>query len=120
MTDLFGGLDKLSRGLDAAWTKNEVISGNIANVDTPGYKRRVVEFGNLLEDATTKLKADNMSGTPGVKISIDNSTDSLRTDGNNVNIDTEMIELAKNSIYYNLLSQKVTGEIQKIESAIKG
>ena len=37
-----------------------------------------------------------------------------------VNIDTEMVELAKNSIYYNLLSQKVNSEIQKIESAIKG
>lgn len=119
MTDLFGGLDKLGRGLDAAWTKNEVISGNIANVDTPGYKRRVVEFGNLLEEASSNLKS-GANSTPGVKITIDNSTDSLRTDGNNVNIDTEMVELAKNSIYYNLLSQKVTGEIQKIESAIKG
>ena len=120
MTDWFGSLDKLGRGLDAAWTKNEVISGNIANVDTPGYKRRVVEFGNLLEEATTNLKSDKANSTPGVKITIDNSTDSLRTDGNNVNIDTEMVELAKNSIYYNLLSQKVSGEIQKIESAIKG
>lgn len=119
MTDLFGGLDKLGRGLDAAWAKNEVISGNIANVDTPGYKRRVVEFGNLLEEASSNLKSGKNS-TPGVKVTIDNSTDSLRTDGNNVNIDTEMVELAKNSIYYNLLSQKMTGEIQKIEAAIKG
>ena len=120
MGDLFGGINNLGRGLDAAWAKNEVISGNIANVDTPNYKRRVVEFGNLLEDAKEKLNPDGTKATPGVKISIDESTDSLRTDGNNVNIDTEMIELAKNSIYYNLLSQKLTGEIQKIESAIKG
>lgn len=120
MTDLFSGLDKLSRGLDAAWTKNEVISSNIANIDTPGYKRRVVEFGNLLEEATTSLKSDKSNSNPGVKITIDESTDSLRTDGNNVNIDTEMVELAKNSIYYNLLTQKMNGEIQKIESAIKG
>jgi len=119
MTDLFGGLDKLGRGLDAAWAKNEIISGNIANVDTPGYKRRVVEFGNLLEEASSNLKSGT-SSTPGVKVTIDNTTDSLRTDGNNVNIDTEMVELAKNSIYYNLLSQKMTGEIQKIEAAIKG
>jgi flagellar basal-body rod protein FlgB len=120
MTDLFSGLDKISRGLDAAWTKNEVISSNIANIDTPGYKRRVVEFGNLLEEAKSNELSKNGSSTPGVKITIDESTDSLRSDGNNVNIDTEMVELAKNSIYYNLLSQKLTGEIQKIESAIKG
>ncbi|MBE5813027.1 MAG: flagellar basal body rod protein FlgB [Clostridiales bacterium] len=120
MTDLFGSLDKLGRGLDAAWTKNEVISSNIANIDTPGYKRRTVEFGNLLEEAKVNNLSKNGTALPGVKISIDDSTDSMRTDGNNVNIDTEMVELAKNSIYYNLLSQKVTSEIQKIESAIKG
>ena len=120
MTDLFGGLDKLGRGLDAAWTKNEVISSNIANIDTPGYKRRTVEFGNLLEEAKASNLAKNGSSIPGVKISIDESTDSMRTDGNNVNIDTEMVELAKNSLYYNLLSQKISGEIQKIQDAIKG
>ena len=120
MSDLFGGMDKLARGLDAAWAKNEVISGNIANIDTPGYKRRVVEFGNLLEEASSNLKSDKTNMGPGIKVTIDESTDSLRTDGNNVNIDTEMIEMAKNSIYYNLLSQKLTGEIEKLESAIKG
>lgn len=118
--DLFSGLDKLGRGLDASWTKNEIISGNIANIDTPGYKRRVVEFGNLLEEAKINKASDKNNLMPGVKITIDESTDSLKTDGNNVNIDTEMVEMAKNSIYYNLLSQKLSGEIQKIESAIKG
>ena len=45
---MFTGLDKIGRGLDASWTKNEVISSNIANIDTPGYKRKKAEFGDLL------------------------------------------------------------------------
>lgn len=128
---LFGGLDKLGRALDASWTKNEVISSNIANIDTPGYKRKKVEFGDLLNEK--KLSLSNKIGdskyisnesssekNEDVKIINDLSSSSLRTDGNNVNIDTEMSELSKNIIYYNVLSQRTTGEITKLRDAIKG
>jgi flagellar basal-body rod protein FlgB len=113
MTDLFSSLDKLSRGLDAAWTKNEVISSNIANIDTPGYKRRTVEFGNLLEEAKASNLAKNGSSIPGVKISIDQSTDSMRTDGNNVNMEKESIELYKSYAQYSMLLGKVKSEFDK-------
>jgi len=130
MDALFSGLDKIGRGLDASWTKNEVISSNIANIDTPGYKRKTMDFSNLLDKeikANTQLKTsqirhmqtDNTDAYAGF-ISVDNSTDSLRTDENNVNIDIEMADMAKNLIYYNVLSQKASGEITKLESAIKG
>lgn len=130
MGGLFSGLDNIGRGLDASWTKNEVISSNIANIDTPGYKRKTMDFSNLLnreikanmEMKTTRTKhieSENVDGT-AVFIGVDNSTDSLRTDENNVNIDTEMADMAKNLIYYNMLSQKASGEISKLETAIRG
>ena len=130
MGGLFSGLDNIGRGLDASWTKNEVISSNIANIDTPGYKRKTMDFSNLLNREieanmgmkTTRqehFKSENVDGS-AVFIGIDNSTDSLRTDENNVNIDVEMADMAKNLIYYNMLSQKASGEISKLESAIKG
>jgi len=130
MGGLFSGLDNIGRGLDASWTKNEVISSNIANVDTPGYKRKTMDFSNLLNRElevsnglkTTRLK--HIESEPidpnAAFIGVDNSTSSLRTDENNVNIDTEMADMAKNLIYYNMLTQKASGEISKLESAIRG
>ena len=130
MGGLFSGLDNIGRGLDASWTKNEVISSNIANIDTPGYKRKTMDFSNLLNREikanmglkTTRTKhidAENINDMQAF-IGVDNSTDSLRTDENNVNIDTEMADMAKNLIYYNVLSQKASGEISKLESVIRG
>ena len=51
---MFGSINNLERGLNASWKTNEVISSNIANIDTPGYKRKTVSFGDLLADETNK------------------------------------------------------------------
>ena len=130
MDNLFTGLDSISRGLDASWTKNEIISSNIANIDTPGYKRKTMDFSNLLErEVKSQLGLKNThekhfkeepSGDYLGLIGVDKSTTSLRTDENNVNIDTEMAEMSKNIIYYNVLSQRASNEISKLESAIRG
>jgi len=125
---MFSGLDKIGRGLDASWAKNEVISSNIANIDTPGYKRKKAVFGDLLSSEieasgklrTTKEKHMQIDGSKnGLIVTTDMSTANMRTDENNVNIDTEMSELSKNQIYYNVLSQRATGEINKLRSAIQ-
>ena len=125
---MFNGIDKIGRGLDASWTKNEVISSNIANIDTPGYKKKKVAFGDLLNGElsnTSSLARTNEKHIEGevknpyTTISRDMSTTNMRTDENNVNIDEEMSDLSKNQIYYNVLIQRVTGEINKIQSAIR-
>ena len=54
---MFNGIDKIGRGLDASWTKNEVISSNIANIDTPGYKKKKVQFGDLLNGELSSLSS---------------------------------------------------------------
>lgn len=124
---MFTGLDKIGRGLDASWTKNEVISSNIANVDTPGYKKKKAVFGDLLNEelSSSLLKTSHerhmqIDGASSiVSITTDMSTTNMRTDENNVNIDEEMSDLAKNQIYYNVLTQRATGEINKLRSAIQ-
>lgn len=124
---MFSGLDKIGRGLDASWAKNEVISSNIANVDTPGYKKKKAVFGDLLNNelSSSSLRTTHQrhmqteSSSANITISTDMSTTNMRTDENNVNIDEEMSELAKNQIYYNVLSQRATGEINKLRSAIQ-
>ena len=124
---MFSGLNKIGRGLDASWKKNEVISSNIANVDTPGYKKKKAVFGDLLNEElsssllkTTHEKHIQTGKSSGnVIISTDMSTTNMRTDENNVNIDEEMSDLSKNQIYYNVLTQRATGEINKLKSVLQ-
>ena len=126
---MFNGIDKIGRGLDASWTKNEVISSNIANIDTPGYKKKKVQFGDLLNGELSSLSSLKTTNTRHIQvqnskdgyvhISTDMSTANMRTDENNVNIDEEMSDLAKNQIYYNVLTQRATGEINKLQNAIR-
>ncbi len=124
---MFSGIDKIGRGLDASWAKNEVISSNIANVDTPGYKKKKAVFGDLLngELSSALLKTSNSRhmqidrGSSNITVTTDMSTTNMRTDENNVNIDEEMSDLSKNQIYYNVLTQRATGEINKLKSAIQ-
>lgn len=131
-------LDKLQgrtrvveKALDAAWLRNEAIAQNIANVDTPSYKRKDVAFEEYLSQAMDKgsfkgLRTDErhipIGGTSvdevEIKISEDNRALQMRLDGNNVDIDSEMASMAKNSIQYNTLMQRLAGQFRSIKSVI--
>lgn len=94
-------INVLEKASDASWTRNSVISNNIANVDTPGYKRKDVQFeqylqsavsgGCSLDDNVAEADLESLTGTTYT----DYATASYRIDGNNVDIDTENAELAK-------------------------
>ncbi len=118
--------------LDATWLRNEVIAQNIANVDTPGYKRRTVSFeeylDTVMDDSSFKANTTDSRHIPigkndadSVHIKVTRKYENLSTrlDGNNVDIETEMAELAKNDIRYNTLVQSVTKEYTRLRSVIK-
>lgn len=124
--------DYLSRGLEAANMRHEVISNNIANVNTPNFKRSAVNFEDLLAkelnigDNQNKLKLVRTndrhlpvgaSGKVHGVIEEDNST-TMRVDNNNVDIDKEMAGLAKNQLYYNAMSTQLGSYISKMKSVI--
>jgi len=128
--DMFNNTYVLQKALDASWTKNKVISNNIANVDTPGYKRQKVEFESYLAQAVDnkalKGTTTNEKHIPvgvgsinRIKIDVkeDNST-TMRLDGNNIDIDSEMSDLAKNNIMYNVLTEKISGAFRNLRTAI--
>jgi len=122
----------LEKALDAAWMKNETISNNIANVNTPGYKKSYVKFEELMSDAAFKfqisgIKKDEKFLPIGkdtketvVPEIVQEDFTSMRRDGNNVDVDVEMAELAKNSIKYNALIAQMSKEFSKIKMAING
>lgn len=129
---LTNNLDMREKALDAAWTRNEVIAQNIANVDTPGYKEKTVRFEEYLADALDKSSfKGNTTDSRHIEIgggSLDNAkmkvtTDyknlSTRLDGNNVDIDSEMASSAKNDIRYNVLAQSISSGFSRLRSAIK-
>jgi len=128
--DMFNNTYVLQKALDASWTKNKVISNNIANVDTPGYKRQKVEFESYLAQAVDnkalKGTTTNEKHIPvgvgsinRIKIDVkeDNST-TMRLDGNNIDIDSEMSDLAKNNIMYNVVTEKISGAFRNLRTAI--
>ncbi|MFZ5987446.1 MAG: flagellar basal body rod protein FlgB [Bacillota bacterium] len=121
----------LEKSLDAALLRNEAISQNIANVDTPGYKRKTVAFEEYLSDAIGRNSIRGIRTDPrhipvgkrdvdeiDLKISEDGRVFNMRLDGNNVDIDSEMAQMAKNTIKYDLLAQKISGSFNKIKSVI--
>jgi len=115
--------NNIERGLDAAWLRNTVISQNIANVDTPGYKRKVVQFEEFLSNEMKNGKiSQGRSRLYGddIRIIEDPTESSYRSDGNNVDIENEMALLAANTLRYNTLIQKMNGDFQKLKLVIKG
>ncbi len=126
----FQRVDIFKKTMDASWLKNETISNNLANVNTPGYKRQVVNFENVLKDhlnmgsgttmRITNKKHMTASGPLGLNPRIDEVKDtSFRTDQNNVNVDVEMSELAKNQIKYAALTEQLNGQLTRLKTAIK-
>lgn len=113
----------LEAGLNARAMRQDLVSSNIANIDTPFYKARDVDFETALiekkkeiygeNSAATKLEmaqtdASHLSGTSGFDSS--KSTVYLRdghmarNDGNTVDLDVETSELGKNAMMFNALA----------------
>ncbi len=128
----FQSIDLQRRALDAAWLRQGVLSNNIANVDTPGFKRQDVDFDSMLKGfldsrrlSMTQTNARHFGGDYSALIGLkprvytDNST-SFRLDGNNVNIDVEMAQLAQNNVKYNAITGQVNAQIKRLKAAIRG
>lgn len=106
----------LHKAMDAASLRQKVIAHNIANINTPGYKRAYVSFEESLQKALAGGKG-LAEVTPQVKR--DRST-SNRWDGNNVNLEAEMAQLAMNTINYNLAVNRLNGKLNMLSYIING
>ncbi len=124
----FAYVDLLANAADYSWTRNEVISSNIANVDTPNYKRQDVSFESVLSNAVSKAESSSKTLTQTIRdinydnvkptIYTDNSNLSYRLDGNNVDIDTEEVELASNQLYYKGVTDSMKQNFDRLRAAM--
>ncbi len=115
----------LQSALRGSWQRNTAIVSNIANYNTPGYKRRDVNFEEALRDKLG-VKTMNVTHKKHFKrtpvLSAGGFTEygtSYRVDGNNVDINVENAELAKNSIYFQLVSDEINSQFQRLKTAMK-
>ncbi len=126
-SNAFDYINVMDKAADASWIRNEVIANNIANVDTPGYKREDIAFEDELERALGNSKYTSMDSkvanvqTANLKPRIvkDYSNYSYRIDANNVDIDTENVTLAANQLKYQGLMNCVTSEFSNLNSVMK-
>ena len=127
---IFKPMDVMQKGLSASWTRNAVIRNNLANIETPNFKASYVEFESLFKRAIEE------SGFVGTRThprhihigrrSLDDITPvirqsrdlSLRKDGNNVDVESENVRLAQNSIFFNTVMEKLNSEIRRLRLAI--
>lgn len=127
-SDAYNYINVLNKAAEASWTKNEIIANNIANVDTPDYKRKDLNFESLLSEAlsTTSTHTKNMDkkvanlnlASLRPDVYTEYSTLSYRYDGNNVDIDTEQAYLADNQIKYYTLLDSMTHEFNRLKSVL--
>jgi flagellar basal-body rod protein FlgB len=111
--------DLLSRLLDASAARHQVLSQNISNVNTPGYRRQDVSFESAL--AKVLSATDGVADLQGAKIQVEETEGGhTRADGNNVDIDMEMGALAKNALLYQTYAELLSNKIQMMRSAISG
>jgi flagellar basal-body rod protein FlgB len=107
--------------LDASVVRQEAIASNIANADTPGYRRLDLapDFATQLR---TRLEAGRFSETASLKPSLieDPNARSVRPDGNSVEMETELLQMNRNSIEFEFLADVVSRNIKQMKIAISG
>lgn len=107
--------------LDVSHAKQVALSSNLANVETPGYKRQdiSVDFDAQLRNLASKndlaairdLRYDTITDT---------TSPSVRPDGNNVQMDNELLLMQKNSVQYEFLTQYTSNSLKQLKMAITG
>ncbi len=126
-SNVFDYVNVLSKAADAAWQRNEILANNMSNVNTPGYKRQDIDFESQLRRAlgnsryeTVDAKVSHVTGTElKARVYTDSANFSYRLDGNNVDIDTEGVELASNQIKYNGLIDSINQEFTNLKLVMK-
>ena len=155
---LFNHTNLMQKTLDASWMRNEVITNNIANVNTPGFKSKGVAFEDefraaLLREPEKTLPRPNislrrLSSEPSIQAGPDmtgkktrdkhfdfetarkdpmdvqpsvyrNNSTTMKMDGNNVDVESELNEAAKNTIYYYTMLNKVSSDLGRIRMTLR-
>jgi len=127
-SNVFDYVNVLDKAADASWKREQLIANNIANQDTPGYKRQDIDFEGQLQKA---LRESRFSKTIDQKVSdiklnrlnarqyTDYGDFSYRLDENNVDPEQEQVMLAENQLKYEGLMNSLTEEFANLRSVMR-
>ena len=124
LSNAYNYVNVLGKAADASWTRNDILANNIANADTPGFKRKDVQFETYLKNAVAGTDSLNET-VANIDLNelnctyTDQANLSYRYDGNNVDINTENVELAKNQLKYYTLMNSMSQEFSRLKSALR-
>lgn len=126
-SNAFNYINVLDKAADTSWTRESLIANNLANVNTPNYKRQDINFQSALKTELGKFKYTSLDKkienvdlrrlNPAVYT--DSASYSYRLDGNNVDVDTEQVELATEQIKYQALTKSISSEFERLRTVIK-
>ena len=126
-TNAFDYINILDKAADASWKRETLIANNIANADTPGYKRQDIDFQTALRNEISRFHYSSLDKkiqdvdlrNLNPDVYTDHGNYSYRLDGNNVDIDTEQVELASEQIKYQALTTSITSEFTRLQTVLK-
>jgi len=119
----------LEKSMGFLWTKQAAILDNIANVETPNYKEKVVTFEETIRDRVEQTLTKDLK--PGRRtraaleggetaVSVFEAQDITRTDDNGVNMTDQMVELARNAYQTQYVMQCISGNLSLLRMAVRG
>ncbi len=118
-TDTYALARKL---MDASALRQEAIASNIANAETPGYRRIDIsaDFGNQLKAQMASGASPSSLGSLEPTLAEDPKARTVRPDGNTVDIEHELLAMNKNAVEYGFLTEIVSANIKQLRMAISG
>ena len=108
--------------LDAAALRHEAIATNVANAETPGFRRLDVapDFGVQLKARMAAGDFAKTAQTIRPQLAEDSTARSVRPDGNTVELERELLTMNRNVVEYNYLTDLVSGNLKQLKMAITG
>jgi flagellar basal-body rod protein FlgB len=126
-TNAFNYVNVLDKAADASWQRETVLANNIANVDTPGYKRQDLDFESTLKEELGRCKHESLDAkidsadldNLNASVYTDLSNYSYRLDDNNVDIDVEEVEFASEQLRYQGITAGINNEFSRMQAVLK-
>lgn len=123
----FDYINVLDKAADASWQRETVIANNLANADTPGYKRQDIDFQSVLKEELGRSKYVSLDkkiqnvdlGNLKADVRAEYENYSYRMDENGVDPDTEQVELATEQINYQALITSINSEFTRLQAVLK-
>ena len=115
LENLYGPqVDDYQRAMSRATQRHALLTNNLANVNTPGYKRRDIDFNITLTEEQNKFGLLHQEDQPTT------DTSSIRVDGNNVDLEREVMTMSETELRYQTLTDMTANYFSQLKSVIQG